>query len=125
MNQNTIKVIVNKPIEFVFTTTINPKYTHLWIDFIDEEITDKFPPELWTIYRNRRWNHWNISTVTIYEKNKTFKLENDTFSVQYNYKMITKDSTELTYIETIKHWELTNPFTVEILNKLKELIESE
>lgn len=124
MKTNIITVSINKPIEEVFKFTTNPKNTHLWINFIDEEITDEFPPKVWTIYRNRRWESRNTSTVTIYEKNVAFKLENKSFSVEYNYNNTGNSTTELIYIESIKQWKLSQPFTQEVLEKLKVLIES-
>ena len=124
MQQNTLKIIINKPIEEVFEFATNPKNTPLWVDFIDEEIVDEFPPKVGSVYRNRRGDSWNESKVTEYESNRIFKLENDTFSVKYICKKINDNTTELTYIESVKKGELTKPFTLEILEKLKSLIES-
>jgi len=124
MQENTITIIIDKPIEEVFEFTTHPKNTHLWVSFIEEEITEEYPPRIGTIYRNRRGNSWNESVVTEYKPNELFKLENDTFSVQYNYKKITENSTELTYLESVKQGILTKPFTKEVLQKLKEIIES-
>ena len=124
MQENKITIIINKPIEEVFEFTTNPKNTPLWISFIEEEITEEFPPKIGTIYRNRRGDSWNESKVIEYEPNKLFKLENDTFSVRYNYKKITNNSTELVYLESVKQGILAKPFTKEVLQKLKEIIES-
>ena len=124
MQQNTLKIIINKPIEEVFEFATNPKNTPLWVDFIDEEIVDEFPPKVGSVYRNRRGDSWNESKVTEYESNRIFKLENDTFSVEYICKKINDNTTKLTYIESVKKGELTKPFTIEILEKLKSLIES-
>ena len=124
MQQNTLKIIINKPIEEVFEFATNPKNTPLWVDFIDEEIVDEFPPKVGSVYRNRRGDSWNESKVTEYESNRIFKLENDTFSVEYICKKINDNTTKLTYIESVKKGELTKPFTLEILEKLKSLIES-
>ena len=124
MQENKIIIIINKPIEEVFEFTTNPKNTPLWISFIEEEITEEFPPKIGTIYRNRRGDSWNESKVTEYEPNKLFKLENDTFSVRYNYKKITNNSTELVYLESVKQGILAKRFAKEVLQKLKEIIES-
>ena len=40
MNQNQLVIVINKPLSEVFEFTTNPKYTHLWVPFIDEEVTD-------------------------------------------------------------------------------------
>lgn len=124
MQENKITITINKPIEEVFEFTTNPKNTPLWVSFIDEEVTDEFPPKIGSIYKNRRGDSWNISKVSEYERNKFFKLENDTFSVKYSYKKIDGNNTEMTYIESVKHGTLEKPFTKEVLEKLKNIIES-
>jgi len=124
MQENKIVVIINKPIEEVFEFTTNPQNTPLWVPFIEEEIAEEFPPKIGTIYKNRRADSWNTSQVTEYEPNNLFKLENDTFSVKYSYKKVNKNTTELTYLESVKQGVLAKPFTKEVLEKLKEIIES-
>ncbi len=124
MQENKISIVINKPIEEVFEFTTNPKNSHLWISFIEEEIAEEFPPKIGTKYKNRRGDSWNISEVTEFEKNRLFKLENETFSVRYTYKKLSDNSTELEYLESVKQGTLSNPFTKEVLQKLKEIIES-
>jgi uncharacterized protein YndB with AHSA1/START domain len=124
MHENKITIIINKPIEEVFEFTTNPKNTPLWVPFIEEEIAETFPPKKGTEYKNRRGDSWNISRVTEYETNKVFKLENDIFSVKYSYRKLKKDITELIYLESVKRGDLAKPFTKEILQKLKAIIES-
>ncbi len=124
MKENKITIIINKPIEEVFEFTTNPRNTHLWVSFIEEEIADEYPPKIGTKYKNRRSDSWNVSEVTEYEPNKLFKLENDTFSVKYIYTKITEHSTEMIYLESVKKGVLTKPFTKEVLQKLKKIIES-
>ncbi len=123
MKENELKIIINKSIEEVFEFTTNPKNTHLWVPFIEEEVAEEFPPKIGTAYKNRRGTSWNISKVSEYKINKAFKLENDIFSVKYSYKKIKENSTELIYLESVKRGKLAKPFTKEILQKLKTTLE--
>ena len=124
MQENKISIIINKPVEEVFEFTTNPKNTPLWVSFIDEEITDEYPPKIGSVYRNRRGDSWNDSVVSEFEPNRVFKLENDTFSVKYSYKKISENETEMQYLECVKQGILAKPFTKEVLEKLKKIIES-
>jgi len=124
MQENRIVIIIDKPVEEVFEFTTNPKNTHLWVPFIEEEIADEFPPKIGTVYKNRRGDSWNTSIVMEYETSRLFKLENDVFAVTYSYKKIKDNSTELVYLESVKQGQLTKPLTKEVLQKLKSVLES-
>ncbi|NQZ85134.1 MAG: hypothetical protein HRU03_05440 [Nanoarchaeales archaeon] len=123
MEQNTLSIIINKPAVQVFKFTTNPSNTHLWVPFVDEEIIDKYPIKLGTIYKSRREKYWNESKVTQFKINKLFKLENNKFSVKYKYEIIDENKTKLIYIETIKQGTLTNKFEIKVLEKLKHIVE--
>ncbi|MCK4636101.1 MAG: hypothetical protein KAT32_04525 [Candidatus Moranbacteria bacterium] len=124
MQEKKFKITIKKPIDEVFTFTTNPKNTHLWVPFVDEEVANEFPLKLGTIYKSRRKDHWNESRVTEYKINNVFKLENKTFLVKYTYKKIKNNQTELTYLESVKQGKLTNSFTQDVLEKLKLIIET-
>lgn len=127
MKENKITVIINKPIEEVFEFTINPKNTHLWINSIEEEVSDEYPPKINTQYKNRGKNSdWNVYKVVEFKKNKIFTLTelDENYSVKYTYNKLGENKTEMTYFEWVKKGEIQNPFTQEILNKLKSAIEN-
>jgi len=123
MKENKIVITINKPISIVFEFTINPKNTPLWVPDIKEELTDNFPPKINTIYKNRRNSgNWNYYKVIEFVNNKIFTLkssEND-YLVRYTYKKIDETRTELEYFES---GIIEKPFTLDILKKLKDVIE--
>jgi uncharacterized protein YndB with AHSA1/START domain len=126
MKENKITIIINKPIEKVFEFTTNPKNTHRWIPQIEEEIAEEYPPKVGTIYKNRGSGiDWNQYKVLEFEKNRIFTLTDlkGNYSVKYTYKKIGKNGTEMAYFEWVNEGELENPFTKEILQKLKEVME--
>jgi len=127
MKENKITVIINKPIEEVFEFTTNPKNTHLWIPSIDEEIAEEYPPKINTTYKNRgKDSDWDFYKVVEFKENEVFTMTelDENYSVRYTYRKLDSNKTELEYFEWMKDGELSNPFTKEILMKLKSVMEN-
>ena len=127
MQKNKITIIINKPIEEVFEFTTNPKNTPLWIPSIKEEIAEEYPPKINTQYKNRdKDSDWSFYTVSVYIKNKIFVLTDldGNYIVRYTYKRLNDNQTEMEYLEWVKKGELDNPFTKDVLLKLKSVMEN-
>lgn len=43
---NKLTIVIDKDIHTVFEYATNPSHTHLWIDFIAEEIAEQYPPAI-------------------------------------------------------------------------------
>jgi len=127
MQENKIIIIINKPIEEVFEFTTNPKNTHLWIPSIAEEVAEEYPPQIGTQYKNRGNNSdWDFYKVVEFQKDKIFilsDLENN-YHVKYAYRKFNYNQTEMEYFEWMEDGELSNPFTDDIIQKLKSVMES-
>ena len=126
MKNNKLTIVINKPIEQVFEYTINPKNTHLWIDAISEQVSSEYPPKIGTEYKHPEGSIWVKFNVTEYKKNERFTLTDvsKNYVIRYSYRKVAEDKTELEYHEWMKNGELENPFTKDILEKLKRNIES-
>ena len=127
MKQNKITIIINKPIKKVFEFTTNPKNTPLWITSINEEIAEEYPPKINTRYKNRGKDYnWDFYKVLEYKENKAFILSdlNENYKVKYTYKKLNDNQTEMEYFEWMKKGKLNNPFTEDILLKLKSVMEN-
>jgi len=127
MKRNRIAIIINRSVEEVFEFTTNPKNTPLWIPSINEEIAEEYPPKINTKYKNRGKNSdWNFYKVIEFQKNEIFKLSDleENYSVTYTYIKISDNQTKMEYFECMKEGELDNPFTKEILLKLKYVLEN-
>lgn len=125
MKENKLTIVINKPIHNVFEFSTNPKNTHLWVDSIKEEIADSYPPKVGTNYKNR----WNTETRDFYkvlefEQDKLFTLSDldENYHVRYTYKTI-GEKTEMEYFEWMTNGNLSNPYTKNVLEKLKSIME--
>ena len=126
MKENKILIEIDKPVKEVFEFTINPKNTPLWISNIQEEISTEYPPVVGTIYKNRGdVGEWDFYKVIEFKKNQLFtmKISDGNYHVRYTYKKLSDVKTEMEYFEWVEKGELENPFTQDVLNKLKEVIE--
>jgi len=126
MKENKITIIINRPIKEVFEFTTNPENTHLWIFSIKKEFSEEYPPKIGTKYKNCDDNaNWDFYKVTDIEKNKIFTLSDldDNYNVKYSYRVIGDSETEMEYFEWMKTGELKNPFTIDVLEKLKSIME--
>ena len=127
MQENKITIIIDKPIEKVFEFTTNPKNTQLWIPSIVEEVAEEYPPKIGTQYKNRGDDsNWDFYKVIEFQNNKMFTLSDlkDDYHVKYTYRKINDNQTEMEYFEWVKNGELSNPFTEDIIKKLKDIMES-
>ena len=126
MKENKIAVIVNRQIDEVFEFTTNPQNTHLWIPSISEEVTEKYPPKINTRYKNRGEDEdWNEYKVVDFQKNKIFVLSDldENYFVKYTYRKLDDNKMEMEYFEWMTDGELEKPFTKDILENLKKVIE--
>jgi len=64
--------------------------------------------------------------VVDFKKNKIFTLSDldENYTVKYTYRKLDDNQTEIEYFEWMKDGELNNPFTKDILLKLKSVMES-
>ncbi len=126
MRENKLAVVINKPLDEVFEFTTNPKNTHLWVPSIQEEVVEEYPPKIGTLYKNRGKNSdWDFYKVVEFEENRIFLLSdlNENYFVRYTYRKITDAQTEMEYFEWVKNGELKDPFTNDILQNLKSVLE--
>ena len=127
MIENKISVLINKSISEVFEFTINPKNTHKWIDSIEKEETNEWPVKVGSIYRNvdttGKWTHYILTSLN---QNSIFELasKDNGYHVRYTYTPVGENSCNLEYFEWMDFGELTSPFSQNVLEKLKEVMES-
>lgn len=117
---------INKSVKEIFNFVLDPKNTPLWIDSIVKEEVNETPPRVGTVYRNVNMHGvWSEYHVTHYEENKVFEFvaSDKNYHVRYTFTPLTDSSCKLEYFEWVAIGELEAPFTIQILEKLKEIIE--
>lgn len=122
-----LTIKINKPVSEVFEFTTNPNNTPLWVSSIVHEEVDGTPVKLGTLYKNKdQSGQWNEYEVTQFEKDKTFVFSSKTSSyhVKYTFTKIDENSCELEYYEWMDNGVLDNPFSMDPMFKLKEILES-
>ena len=122
-----LTIRIRRLINEVFEFTTNPSNTSKWIDSVEGERSDTFPPRIGTKYEN--WDSSgkvNEYVVTKYEPPKVFQLDatHQDYKVRYTYSSISENETELEYYEWSESGELHAPFMQEILDTLKKVMES-
>jgi uncharacterized protein YndB with AHSA1/START domain len=126
MKQNKLTVRINKPVAEVFGFTLNPDNTPLWIDSIVKEEADS-RPGLNARYRNfNQKGEANEYLITAFELNKSFVMTmigND-YKVRYTFTPLFGNETEVEYFEWSDAGELSDPFMMTPLEKLKIILES-
>jgi hypothetical protein len=111
----------------VFAFATNPQNTPRWAGAIVYEETSEWPAKKGTIYRNRnKEGKWSEYEVTEYEENKTFSIRaaGGNYHVRYGFAPTANNGCDLEYYEWVDDGELTEPFTMEIMEKLKAIIET-
>lgn len=123
MKDNKLTIQINKPLAEVFAFCITPPKVKLWVPDIINETTNEWPAKVGTIYTEYKNDGTSFHIiVTDYKENEyiEWKTEDDKYHVRYTFTPINQNTIQLEYVET---GEVNEPFTQEVLEKLKQVLE--
>lgn len=127
MKENKLIIQINKPINQVFAYTVIPPNAKYWVPNIVDEKTSEWPVRVGSIYFEKtsdgKWLGFYVSAIN---KNELFELvsEDGNYHVRYTYKPTGPNSCELEYYEWVDKGELLEPFSANVLEKLKSVMEN-
>lgn len=127
MKEKKLTIKINRTAAEVFAFCLNPANTPFWVKSIVKEETNEQPTKLGTIYRNvNRVGQWSEYRIIFYNQDKMFemKLNDNNYHVRYTLTPIGEKECELEYYEWVEKGDLADPFTQDILEKLKTVIET-
>jgi len=124
---NTLTVVIHKPVHEVFTFLLDPENTSRWIDSIISEETNGWPVKEGTVYRNKNregvWHEYVVTSLEI-DTYFIFRMKDGNYHVMYTFAAVSDKITEVEYKEWVIRGALADPFTQEILGKLKTTLET-
>lgn len=118
---------INKPINTVFDFVIDPNNTNKWVKSIMTEETNEWPVKIGTIYKNMGIDGvWSEYELVEFIENKMFLMskKNSSYHVKYTLTPIEENITELEYYEWVDSGNLDEPFTHDVLETLKTVLEN-
>lgn len=127
MKENKLTIQINKPAREVFAYTITPPNTKFWVDSIIDEKTSEWPVQVGTVYQEQmKGGEWQSYTVVDFKEDNVFELisKDSNYHVRYTYIPLADAACELVYYEWVDFGDLSAPFTMSTLGKLKSVIET-
>ncbi len=126
MENNKLIIRINKPIQEVFAFAITPPNSALWIPSVDKEETNEWPIRIGTIYKlqNNKGELSEVIVVNLRENEIVEWISKDkNYHCRYTFKIIDNNISELEYAEWVDEGQIDKPFTLEVLEKLKFVLE--
>ncbi len=124
MKDNKLSIKINKPVADVFAFCITPPKAKLWVPDIIDETTNEWPVKIGTIYTEYKGDQTSFNIIVTDLKANEFiewETEDGNYRVRYIFTRIDKNTTQLEYVES---GDVDKPFTQDVLEKLKQEIES-
>jgi len=126
MKDMKLTIQIKKPVAELFNFLLDPNNTPTWIESIVKEETNELPVKVGTIYRNHGEDGiWSEYTLIHLDPTNHFEMmKNDNnYHVRYTFKELDKNTTAFEYYEWVENGELDSPFTIDVLQKLKVILE--
>lgn len=128
MKNNTLTIRIERPVHDVFSFVTTPPNSSRWIPSVVAEEINEWPVRIGTIYilRNEKNEVSNVAVTAI--KNDEFiewVSEDRNYHCRYIFKASEENSTIFEYSEWMDEGDLKEPFTSEVLQRLKTIVEKD
>lgn len=127
MKENKLTVRIDRSVNEVFKFTTTPPNSTKWIPGVVSEETNDWPIKVGTIYKLKdesgNYSEVNVLALRI-GKFIEWVAKDGNYHCRYNFKKIDENCSVLEYLEWVETGDLPDPFTQEILEKLKTVIEN-
>ena len=121
MKENKLTMQINKPVADVFAFCITPPKAKLWVPNIIDETMSQWPVKIGTVYTEYKDDGTSFNIiVTDYKENEYIEWKTEDGNQKYTFTSIDPKTTQLEYVET---GDVDRPFTQEVLEKLKRVLE--
>lgn len=127
MKTNKLVIKINKTINEIFSFCVTPPNSTKWIPNVIGEETNEWPIKIGTIYKLTS-NDNNATHMTVVDINENISIEwiskDKNYHCRYILEQIDCQTTIFKYFEWVDKGNIEEPFTEEILNKLKKTLET-
>jgi len=126
VQENKLTIQISKPVNEVFVFTITPPNSTRWIPDVITEETNEWPICVGTVYKLQTKKGIHEVFVTAIKENEIMEWvsKDKNYHCRYSYKSLDENTTELEYYEWKNQGQLDEPFSREILKKLKAVVEA-
>ncbi|OGK27646.1 hypothetical protein A3C28_04870 [Candidatus Roizmanbacteria bacterium RIFCSPHIGHO2_02_FULL_39_9] len=128
MKENKLTITICKALPEVFNFVITPPNSIKWIASVVKEETNELPVCIGTIYKlqNKEGESFEVTVKDIKNNELVEWISQDkNYHCRYSFTSTGDTSTEFTYYEWLDKGELAEPFTLETLKKLKQVMEND
>lgn len=127
MKNNKLTIQINKSVAEIFEFTITPPNSTKWIPNIVKEEINEWPIRIGTIYKLQdNKGEWTEVVVENLKKDEfvEWASKDKNYHCRYLFKTIKNGISELAYTEWVNKGQINEPFTMNILGKLKLVLET-
>jgi len=126
MKDNKLSIKINVPVERLFSFTITPPNSTLWLSSTIKEETNELPVKVGTIYTLTDKDGGQFTViVNRLENNELVEwvAADNNYHCRYTYRTVDGLTSELEYCEWVDPGEIEGPFMQGTLEKLKQVLE--
>ena len=126
MKEKKLVIQIHRTQKDIIEFLLDPKNSHTWIPSIESEETNEWPVKVGTIFteHNVGGGRSAYRIGALQDDMIEFVSTTIPYHARYTFLPVSPDTTELEYFEWIEEAEIPEPFTLDILRKLRSVLET-